>query len=618
MIILPFLAAISLASQPATPPERLDPDDIEALTALLEALTRGEDPDEDEAEDGAEATAETPVVEPPAPAPAAPTSEEPTEPAEAVEPDATDSDAVDGDEPPEELNDEAEPEAEVEAEAGHPAATAIDEAALESSITAMGPHVGAADYEEVRGTRLGAGTRTTWSVSVRPLDAEGAVFVDDEDAGDGASATERRFIAGNGWAGDETEAGFTLNDFTARRQLRVNTDAGTFTNSSLYALARRNLDIYIFLSEGGQRETIEFGPGTSFDRFWLEAAMGVAASPAALSSTQTTGDDDSTVVTWLREGSDRVIASVRYGSCDSLDGRTSRFLLAGLGHKLALHPGLINALHERGEVPCAFSFVIISPDSPQGRIEHWTREGVEPASIDLSSYGALALTMPEADLLDAAMMDVAVAAAQGRSGDAPAAPEFLAGIQELRSRGDYAGAYLLLAQEAAHFGPCPAETIGSERIACTSITSIIQSGLGNAALERAMEATDAVNDGAHRTAIENLRGFTSRLDGAGAAARTILANELLSMGPEGLAEYAHIDPVAFLEQALVIDPFAPDGYWHLGRRYLEVGAPEAAWTLFDLGRALPGREPTPLLRQATRVEESLLQLAPRLFGPPAQ
>lgn len=603
MIILPFLAALMLASQPPVPPERLDPDDIEALEALLEALTRAENPSAtpDDTAPAADPPAEAdPDVEP-APVAADAGADETPPPADP----ATDTRAAP----------RPSPQGETRPEAAAGPETSSDTA---PAFTAMGPHVGPSDYETLRGAPLGSATRFVWSVTVRPLDEQGAVMAQDADEADGPAAQERRFLAGNGWAAEETDSALTLNDFTARRQLRLNFEAGTAVNSSLFALARRNLDIYVFLSDSGRRETIEFGPDTAFDRFWLEAAMGVAAAPAELVSSTTPDGTGSTIISWQRNGLDRVIASARYGGCGTVDSTRARFLLAGLGYRLALHPDLIMALHERGEVPCAFSFVVISPDSPQGRIEHWTREEAASASLELGAFGGLALRLPEADLLNDAVMNAALDAARGQSGPAPAAPEFLAGIQALRAAGDYAGAFLLLTQETAHFGPCPAETIGSERIACTSLPGLLQSGAGNAAFARVVEASEAITEGAHRTAIDNLRGFIAREDDAGAAARTMLANEMLGMGEDGLAQYPDIDPVALLEEALVLDPFAPDAYWHLGRRYMEAGAPEAAWVLFDLARALPGREPTPLLRQAVRIEESLLQLTPRLFGPPAQ
>jgi hypothetical protein len=88
-----------------------------------------------------------------------------------------------------------------------------------------------------------------------------------------------------------------------------------------------------------------------------------------------------------------------------------------------------------------------------------------------------------------------------------------------------------------------------------------------------------------------------REDRAGAAARILVANELVVGGAKASDARPDLDPAAMLSEALQLDPYAPDIYWHLGRRYLDAGAPHAAWTLFDLGRALPDREPTPLLAQ---------------------
>ena len=74
------------------------------------------------------------------------------------------------------------------------------------------------------------------------------------------------------------------------------------------------------------------------------------------------------------------------------------------------------------------------------------------------------------------------------------------------------------------------------------------------------------------------------------------------------------NPVA---EAIALDPVAPDPYWHLGRLYLQAGAPHAAWVFFDLGRALPGREPTPILAQAGELEARLSAVAPSWTGPAA-
>lgn len=674
MIILPALAALTLYSEPAQPPSRLDPDDIEALSALLEALAAGETPPgqppaEPAAEDiepdaaateeeGADAQGDdgdagnesddadeaegSDLSDTESAEPHADDDDAPAEPGGDAPPAAGEEDSVpasapdDGHAPGSEVLEPATPPAdaeediapeEAEADAAEDMSTpdpaSPPSAAPERSFSAMGPHVGAGAYEAVRGRPLGSGLTFTWSVTVRPLDDQGAILpAPDSNAGTGATTRQRHFTAGDGWAGERTETSLVLNDFSARRQLKFDREARSAVNSSLYAAARRNLDIYVFLSDGGQRQRISFGPDTEFDRFWLEAAMGVAASPAALTASRTPGDEGGQIINWYRGGDETAIASARYGACEAsrepVPAAIRTHLLAGLGHTLAWHPQLIEAFHAQGDLPCAFSFVIISPDSPQGRVESWVLESVRTSNLNLANYAGFALALPEAELLDEPTMNTVLAAAGGELGEARAAPDFMGDIQALRQSGDYAGALLMLAQETANFGPCPAETIGSERLACAGAASLAQAGAGNARFERVMEATAAVEEGAHRVAIENLRDFITRDDLPGAAARTILANELLSMGAEGLQAYQDIDPVELLQDALVIDPFAPDGYWHLGRRYMEAGAPEAAWALFDLGRALPGRRATPLLNQVDRLEQNLEQLAPLLFGPPSQ
>jgi hypothetical protein len=115
--------------------------------------------------------------------------------------------------------------------------------------------------------------------------------------------------------------------------------------------------------------------------------------------------------------------------------------------------------------------------------------------------------------------------------------------------------------------------------------------------------------------VERLAAFIDREDAAGAAARILVANELVAWGREGLESRPDLDPAALLSDAIVLDPYAPDAYWHLARRYLEAGAPHAAWVFFDLGRALPGRDPTPLLAQADALEQRLAALAPDWTGP---
>ncbi len=171
-------------------------------------------------------------------------------------------------------------------------------------------------------------------------------------------------------------------------------------------------------------------------------------------------------------------------------------------------------------------------------------------------------------------------------------------------------------QETHNFGPCPEQVIGSARLVCGELNALTQAGLGDADFERALEGVTAVRETQHAVAVNQLSRFLGRDDRAGAAARIMVANELVAWGQEGLESRPDLDPAALLSEALMIDPYAPDTYWHLGRRYLEAGAPHAAWLFFDLGRAIPGRTPTPLLEQSSLLEQRISALAPDLAPAP--
>ncbi|TGY88261.1 hypothetical protein E5163_10570 [Marinicauda algicola] len=456
----------------------------------------------------------------------------------------------------------------------------------------MGPHLDAAGYEDARGG-FGAAAEIVWRVEREPL------------AGGQARTGERVMLAGEDWVLDGTGDTATLYDFAQARTVEIGEER--FVNSATHAAARRNLDIYVQLSDAGEANLIEFG-GARFHRFWLEAAMGVSAHEALLEITE-----DETGLTVRREG--EVVARAGFGECygATLDAAHEAALIAGLRRILPLHPGIGEALAARGQAPCALSFLIYSPESPQGRRETWTVTGAgfdaEPAIFPEGAQPGL----PEAPFLNEIAGPAALALFQPEAPPAPGPLDFMAWIEAAREDGDLAGAMLLAVRETHHFGPCPTETVGSARLACTSAPELAREGIGDAGLERVVEALAALQAGNHGETVEQLLPFIGREDRAGAAARTIVANELVAWGPQGLAAHEGLAPVRLLAEALALDPYAPDAYWHLGRRHLAAGSPQAAFALFELGHALPGREATALLEQSLVIEEGIEQLAPGFF-----
>ena len=458
---------------------------------------------------------------------------------------------------------------------------------------AQGPQTAPAAYETARGAPFGDAQTVAWDILVASMN--------------GAAGLNRVEVElGADWVAWRNGAGPVQRvDLRAGRLLRQ--DAGVLTNISLAAEARRRLDIYAGLSRAGSLDDIQFGQAGSFHRVWLEAAMGVAARSGEIELRETGYGFEAVF-------DDTIVFSADYGEesgslCGDVriepDRRTAA--LALIRHAAPIHPDAFDALSREDRIPCAFSYTVFSPDSPNGRFESWILRqgrGGLPAPAD-----ADADQLPQSDLLGLAGQ-AALEAARASDGAAPSPADFFSDVQRLRATGDLAGAFLTTVQETHHFGPCPEQAIGSARLTCAEASSLARAGAGDPALAQVLDGLVAVRQQDHARAISALAPHIRREDTAGVAARIIVANELVSWGREGLDARPDLDPAALLSEALALDPYAPDVYWHLGRRYLAAGAPHAAWSLFDLGRALPGREPTPLLNQADALESRIADLAP--------
>lgn len=460
------------------------------------------------------------------------------------------------------------------------------------------------EYEAARGAPFGSYEAVAFEILQTPLDAVG-----------GGQSMRIAARLGEDWAAwrSGAEGDYILVDMAAKRRLTLPFGEAGLESTSLYAEARRRLDIYAGLSRGGQAEMIRFGDAGEFDRTWLEAAMGLAANENVLDITETQTGFEASL-------KGEPVFSADYGesaegACDSapLTGTAAASARTLVRHAAPLHPDIMARLAQSDRFPCAFDFLVYSPESPNGRREAWVLEEFEAGDPVLP--GDLDASLPQAALLGAAG-GAAMAAVRGIDDDAaPDAVSFFETAADLRSQGDFAGAFLTTTQETHHFGPCPAEAVGSGRFACQEVRALTAAGIGDADFERVLEGTAAVREGDHATAVERLSAFIDRQDAAGAAARILVANELVAWGREGLESRPDLDPAALLSEAIVLDPYAPDAYWHLARRYLEAGAPHAAWVFFDLGRALPGRDPTPLMAQADALEQRLAALAPDWTGP---
>ncbi len=466
-------------------------------------------------------------------------------------------------------------------------------AGAQDATPSLGPHLDGAAYTQARGGFEGA-AQVKWTRETGEIDAE-------------PEASEARALTvGPGYA-FEAEAA-TLYDFAQARLVSLQ-DGGAMANTALHAEVRRRLDIYTALSDGGRRDLIAFGAAGEFDRFWLEAAMGLRSEPAELVVEASEG-----AVRVRRSRATRVIAQSEAGDCFAALAPAARAAVAGwMRFAWPLHPDVFDTLVDPDDPPCSAGFIVYSPESPEGRQERWSASPAAPADgFDPLSGAAPAPPGPQALTGQAAA--AGFAAARGEIA-APSPGDFALEARAFDQSGDAAGALLTILRESAHFGPCPDQALGSARLACTLLTPLTQRTGAAPDLSRVRTGVAAAGADRPEAAVEALKPELSREGPAGAAARTLVAGALVAWGREGLEAHRDLDPARLLAEAIALDPFAPEAYWRLGERFLAAGDALTAWGFFDLGRALPGRDATPSLARLAEQEARLEALAPAFFAP---
>lgn len=558
------------------------------------------------------------------------------------------------------------------------------------AATEAGPWLMSDDYprpEMMEGSVL----RLVWQVQVETMDGEAR-----------GEALTRSVLIGPDFAYDTGETPPVLYDFAHDRRLIANTEAGTYRNTSVYGDVRRRLDTYLALSRGGTLEDIPFGPDRTFDRFWLESAMGLRMTPVELSVRQSDGmisvlraggldvfsfdesamrgdpsaiedeedtseteivsedeaidedvavDEDARAAGDAPEGSDTEFAGVPTDDIEALlrgdagDEEEAVSADAGLAaetepepaqeaveddrhyglyqpgfvrvfrgwmrHALPVHPDAFAAYAEAEAIPQQFSFVVVSPNSPEGRREVWTLVAVEdpeaefplPDGLEPAFDGALE---PVAEPAEAALRAIANA-------NPPASSDITGTAERLREEGELALAYLTLYQDSAHRGQC--QMGDNARAACQALGSLVASGLGNAEFEALFSGLAGLSTGDSEAAYEAVLPYLEAPGFAGAAANMIAGNELIAWAASAGADadLPDTDPFILLAQSADKDAYAPAIYWHLAQAHLAANRADAAWTMLDLGRHIPGGAEHELLRQAGVVEIRLQRLAPEFF-----
>ena len=181
--------------------------------------------------------------------------------------------------------DAAEEDAATEAQANMDAALELDDPsivdtpppAIATDPIEAGPHLSSNDYPR-SDYEAGSTATLTWSVRREAMDGT-----------DLEGTIEHILIVGPDFVNHSGAGSTILYDFAHARRLTLDMDARTVRNESFYGDIRQRLDTYFGLSQGGTLDDIPYGPDRSFERFWLEAAMGLRRTPVDLTSDISSG-----------------------------------------------------------------------------------------------------------------------------------------------------------------------------------------------------------------------------------------------------------------------------------------------------------------------------------------
>jgi len=466
----------------------------------------------------------------------------------------------------------------------------------DETYAVIGPHLDRDSYLALRGGTNETVLRTRWQIERTALD------------GTGLGNEQREIVIGDGYVTETGEAERVAQDFlTGRTLTRVPAlDGPVMRSEPFVAHIHRQMNTFSYYTEGGTLSEVTGPGGTAFDRFWIEAAMGVRLAGSDLVST--INEDGLTEV--RRDADAAPLFSHRDDGFGA--GRPAALFRAWLQHSVAIHPDALATLVDEGGIPQEFSFLVFSPSSPDGRRETWTRlsehedeatfpwpEGLAPARADSYQIDDPAIRA----LLQAGLN------AAARPSAAPQESDFLAAADAAQRRGDPSGAYLALYQISHHQGPCRNDTPSP---VCTRMSQVTASGIGNPGFESLMGGISQMQSD-RAAALDVLRGHLHRDGLEGAAANLLAAQALATLRSTGDDSFDDLNLPALFAAAAINDPYAPMAFWHGGRFVAGHGDVETAWLLFDIARSLPASQSLPPSREAVAMSEQLQSLAPGFF-----
>ena len=412
-----------------------------------------------------------------------------------------------------------------------------------------------------------------------------------------------------------TEDGQTIIDTKLKRLLRVDRNAGTFRNNSLFA------PVSFIQSELRNREVLRNAMlksdlvGAAMPRllkvFWTESELGAESNrQARIDLKQIDHDDGSVSVLYAGE-----IVAGWTPSRSSLTPEQAKGFSLFMQYNLKLHPRIRRAILANQKLPASIRFKRVQGEDEFEEVYRFRVLQQSAAAYPLSEELRPFYIAEKKDRFYRELVPIMVAAVLGQHGKGPKRLEDY--VREARAavgRNAVFEAWLTLMEGTLHYLPRNAFCQEGEPPSDSCLeAAVVEDMIGRD--DRILVLRGALSQDQRTRNPEASLETLLRLSRKGVTRGYLLdvfAGNALSEAPQLEGKFG-LDPADLISQGILKNPYLPNFYKELGDHFSRRNDLIRAFVCYDLGRSLPNREANDTLEQISAMEVDLERRFPEFF-----
>lgn len=402
----------------------------------------------------------------------------------------------------------------------------------------------------------------------------------------------------------------TLYDLRLRRRLMLDRGARVFANFSLYGdVAFRQFELVKRVALGRMYAEAVGGdtPPLALRPFWIESDVGLVG--AAKDEPKIIRQHLPDGATSFRVDGDEV--ALFAPANEAVPAELQRSFARFLRLRLPVHPQILAAMALDGRLPQRLVFVSDAGGTrhPEGLIMRSSvrRRGDYPLPADFEPRPLPGQAQDEEALGLRGLMPLMLQAVAGKAAGGPRSlADYRRAADGALRQGHAFAAALLLAEAALQYGTDAGDcTVGPGGVPChdaEELGRIFAADPRAAALYKAQ--TDEPKD--PKAAVQLWESIKRDDVPDGYVVDAFLADRLSEEGHRQ-------DAMGAFARALQGNPYLAGVYRALGDHFLRASRTDLGWICYDLGRALPGRDPRDPLAAIDELEAELVASYPEFF-----